>query len=236
MEDEKSIDRAWLSVIVPLAPGETEWEGLLEQLVELPGGCEVIVVHADDASSPAPDTWPGRLRYRQCRSKPGRARQMNFGASLATGKWLWFLHADSRLHSNSLRELLRFLGAGTEALGWFTLAFRKDGPRWIALNAVGANLRSRWLGLPFGDQGLVLPRRCFEALHGYDEEASYGEDHLLVWAARHAGLPLHRIPASLETSARKYAQYGWLSTTLKHWQRTVAQAWPAWRARGRTKP
>lgn len=224
-----------LSVIVPLAPGETEWQGLLSQLTRLPHGSEVIVVRADDESWPAPEGWPALLRYRECRSIPGRAAQQNRGAALATGHWLWFLHADSRMRPDSLDELQRFLAEGKAALGWFQLAFRNDGPRWTALNAAGANFRSRWFGLPFGDQGLVLPRHCFEVLHGFDETASYGEDHLLVWAARHAGLPLRRIPARLETSARKYAQQGWLATTLNHWQRTLAQAWPAWRAQQRAK-
>jgi rSAM/selenodomain-associated transferase 2 len=224
-----------LSVIVPLAPGETEWPDLLQQLAALPGGSEVIVVCADDESRPSPASWPTHLRYRTCRSEPGRALQQNLGAALATGDWLWFLHADSRLRPETLRELHRFIAQGAEALGWFTLAFRRDGPRWVALNAAGANWRARWLGLPFGDQGLLLPRHCFETLHGFDELARYGEDHLLVWAARHAGLPLRHIPAVLETSARKYASQGWLRTTLTHWRLTAAQAWPAWRATRRAR-
>lgn len=218
-----------LSVIVPLAPGETEWQGLLQQLTSLPADSEVIVVRADDESWPAPVGWPARLRYRECHALPGRARQQNLGARLASGHWLWFLHADSRLRPESLRELQRFLAEGIDALGWFKLAFRRDGPRWTALNAWGANLRSRWLGLPFGDQGLVLPKHCFDALHGFNEQARLGEDHQLVWAAHHAGLPFRRISAALETSARKYAQHGWLTTTLRHWRLTVAQLWPAWR-------
>ncbi len=121
------------------------------------------------------------------------------------------------------------MAEGSDALGWFRLAFRDDGPRLTALNAAGANWRARWLELPFGDQGLVLPHHCFEALGGFDEEAPCGEDHLLVWAARHAGLPLHCIPAVLETSARKYARHGWLQTTLRHTWLTLAQAWPQWR-------
>ena len=219
-----------LSVIVPVASGETEWQALLSQLTALPAGSEVIVVRADDESWPAPASWPTRVRYRECRCEAGRARQQNHGAGVASGRWLWFLHADSRLRPDCLLELQRFLSEGNDALGWFQLAFRKDGPRWTALNAIGANLRASWLGLPFGDQGLVLPRRCFQDLHGFDEQARYGEDHLLVWAAHRAGLPLRRIPATLETSARKYAQQGWLRTTLRHGRLTMAQAWPAWRS------
>jgi len=218
-----------LSVIVPLAPGETEWQGLLQQLVALPAGSEVIVVRADDESWPAPANWPSRVRYRECHGVPGRARQQNLGAGLAQGHWLWFLHADSRLRPDTLAELQRSLAGGIDAMGWFTLAFRRDGPRWMVLNAAGANLRARWLGLPFGDQGLVLPKHCFEALGGFDERALHGEDHLLVWAARRASLPLRRIPATLETSSRKYAQHGWLATTWRHGRLTVAQAWTAWR-------
>lgn len=219
-----------LSVIVPLAPEENEWQPLLQQLAGLPPGSEVIVVYADDRPQQSPSTWPAHLRYRPCRSEPGRARQQNLGAGMARGDWLWFLHADSRLRPETLPELQRFIAQGTVALGWFTLAFRNDGPRWSVLNAIGANWRARWLGLPFGDQGLLLPRSCFEALHGFDEQAAYGEDHLLVWAARHARVPLQHIPAVLETSARKYARDGWLRTTLRHWRLTAAQAWPAWRA------
>jgi rSAM/selenodomain-associated transferase 2 len=221
--------RPSLSVIVPLAPAESEWQPLLEQLAALPAGSEVIVVCADDVSRLPPTAWPTQLRYRACRSEPGRARQQNLGASMASGDWLWFVHADSRLRAETLRELQRFIAQGSDALGWFTLAFRRDGPRWTALNAAGANWRARWLGLPFVDQGLLLPRSCFEALHGFDEQAAYGEDHLLVWAARRAGLPLRHIPAVLETSARKYARHGWWRTTWRHWRLTVAQAWPAWR-------
>jgi rSAM/selenodomain-associated transferase 2 len=219
-----------LSVVVPLAPGESEWQPLLVQLAALPPGSEVIVVCADDVSRLPPPAWPAQLRYRACRSEPGRARQQNLGAHLASGDWLWFVHADSRLRADTLSSLRDFIAPGTSALGWFSLAFRHDGPRCTVLNAVGANWRARWLGLPFGDQGLLLPRVSFEALRGFDEQASYGEDHLLVWAARQTGLPLRHIPAVLETSARKYARHGWLRTTLRHWRLTAAQAWPAWRA------
>jgi len=46
-----------------------------------------------------------------------------------------------------------------------------------------------------------------------------------VWRARRAGLPLRAIDAALVTSARKYAERGWLRTTLRHWRLTADQAW-----------
>lgn len=218
-----------LSVVIPLAPGETEHAELLAALHALPGGHEVILVRA--AGQPVQDEsgWSHHLTLRQVETPAGRARQMNAGAAAAHGEWLWFLHADSRLTVETLSRLLAFTRRGAPALGWLDLRFRADGPWPTRLNAWGANRRSAWLGLPFGDQGLVLPAESFRALGGYDEAAHYGEDHLLVWAAHTACLPVLRVGAGLSTSARKYAHRGWLSTTWLHWHLTVAQAWQAWR-------
>lgn len=222
-----------LSVIVPLAPDETTWRRLIDQLADLPPASEIIVVHpyavADDATRTSGDT-PGRHIV----SLPGRARQQNVGAHAALGHWLWFVHADSQLQPGTLPALQTFMAAPDEALGWFNLQFDHDGPRMAALNAWGANLRSRWLQLPFGDQGLLLPAERFAQLGGFDESARYGEDHLLVWAAHQAGFAVRPVGASIRTSARKYARAGWWRTTLRHWRLTLAQAWPAWRRLRRT--
>lgn len=220
---------AVLSVIVPLAPDETEGGPLLFALRDLPAGSEVLLVRAGGAERPRPDGWPVGVTLRQVSSAPGRARQMNLGARQAEGDWLWFLHADSRFAPGTLPALLRFVGRGEPALGWFDLRFR-DGPWMTRVNAAGANLRSAWLGIPFGDQGFVIRAEDFARLGGYDEGAAYGEDHLLVWAARGAGLPLRRVGAALSTSARKYARRGWGATTWRHVRLTAVQAFGAWRA------
>ena len=213
-----------LSIIIPLAPGETAWRALLGQLAaaSLPD-CEVILVAAEpDFPMPA-----SPLKLRVLHSIPGRARQMNLGAAQAQGDWLWFLHADSQLCPQCLPALARFIAQGEAALGWFNLAFLADGPSLTRLNALGANLRSRWLGMPFGDQGFVLQAALFAQLGGYDETAAYGEDHLLVWTARRHGVALRRIDAVIATSARKYGRQGWGVTTLRHLWLTAKQAWSA---------
>lgn len=90
--------------------------------------------------------------------------------------------------------------------------------------------------MPFGDQGLVVPARCFAALGGFDETARYGEDHLLVWTARRHKLPLRRIGATLLTSARKYQRGGWAAVTARHLWLAAIQAWPEWRRLRRQPP
>ena len=219
-----------LSVIVPFGPDETEGAVLLEQLRALPTACEIIAVRARSRPLPVPATYSADApKFRECLSTPSRARQMNVGAQAANGRWLWFLHADSHLHARTLDALYAFIAHDQDALGFFDLRYRDDGP-WLArLNASGANLRARGLGLPFGDQGFVLPARWFARLGGYVENAAYGEDHLLVWRAHTFGLPVRAVGAPLESSARKYANRGWWRTTALHVRLTVRQAWPQWR-------
>ena len=118
-------------------------------------------------------------------------------------------------------------------LGYFDLRFAADGPVAVHLNALGVRLRSRVLGLPFGDQGFFLPAATFARLGGFDPSLPHGEDHALVWAARRAGVPLVAAGAPLYTSARKYAEHGWLRTTVRHVRLTAVQAWhEARRVRG----
>jgi hypothetical protein len=89
-------------------------------------------------------------------------------------------------------------------------------------------IRSRFLGLPFGDQGFCLSREHFQQIGRFDEHASYGEDHLLVWSARRQGILIRSVGASIATSARKYQAHGWLRMTLRNAWLTWRQAIPEW--------
>ena len=216
--------RLKLSAIVPVGPGDPAWRGLLGDLAALDADAEILLVATPGDAPPdfAARDYGLRVPARWLEAPAGRARQQNAGAAAANGTTLWFLHADSRLPAQSVAAALRF--AGTSALGYFDLRFLDDGPRLARLNAMGAWLRSRWLGLPFGDQGLILPAALFRSLGGFDESLAAGEDHALVWAARRAGIPLMPLRAPLRTSARRYAEHGWLRTTLQHGRLTLSQA------------
>ncbi|MBS0212011.1 MAG: glycosyltransferase [Proteobacteria bacterium] len=208
-------------MVVPAGPGDEAWRALLPQLEDV-GAQEVALVLTRRADDRMIEALSANVTL--VVSHAGRSHQLNAGAAATSADWLWFLHADSQITPDSVRALRQFIHSGERAIGYFELHFLRDGPRWTRINAWGASLRSRWLGLPFGDQGFVMPRTVFEALGRFDEGISCGEDHALVWAAHAFAIPLRALSAPIYTSARKYAQHGWWITTRQHLLETVRQA------------
>ena len=190
-----------LSIIIPLATDETQHQQLLDDLhSHRQLQAEIITC-----------------------SNHSRAKSLNQGAAEASGEWLWFVHADSRITTENLCALEKSLQQHPDNLHYFDLAF--DWPL-LRGNALGGNLRSRILGTPFGDQGLCIKKSLFNKLGGYCENTAYGEDLLFVWKAHQAAVRLRRIPSKLLTSGRKYRQQGWLKLSLLYQWRWIGMAFP----------
>ncbi|MBV6414056.1 MAG: hypothetical protein OMOMHJEC_01878 [Xanthomonadales bacterium] len=225
IRDRIEVPQPSLTAVIPVGPGDRSWRELVELLArEAPGIVRVLVFAIGDLQSRPRDPAQRVLEVER-----GRARQLNAGARRARSEWVWFLHADSRPDARTLAGLATFLAAGHDALGYFDLRFHDRDSPLLRLTEWGARWRCRRFGLPFGDQGFVLRRTRFEALGGFDEARSFGEDHALVWAARRAGVAPMPMAAALPTSARKYREHGWLKTTLRHQRLTWSQAWQEWR-------
>lgn len=226
-----------LSVIVPVGPGDAAWRGLLPALAALPPDAELRLV-ACRGEDVAQDELQAARRLPADRAwllaPLGRATQMNAGAAATRGAVLWFVHADTRFEDpqRAVASVLATAAAHPAALGFLDLRFAADGPAATAINAAGAWIRSRWLRMPFGDQGLFMARTTFARLGGFDAALPAAEDHALVWAARRDGVPLRAAGASITTSARRYAEHGWARTTLRHLVLTARQAWRFSRTRG----
>jgi hypothetical protein len=212
-----------LSIVIPVGSGDLAWRPLVASLRDLLPGVELVVSSVDPIETSGPVVAVS--------GPAGRAAQLNRGAAAATGEWLWFLHADSALSANAVPALQDFLGGPPRRIAYFRLRFAGDGPFLVRLNAVGANVRSRWLGLPFGDQGLVVAKALWLELGRFDESFGRGEDLEFVVRARRRGIPLVELPAALITSARRYRDQGWLRTTLLHAWATAEQARRAYRTR-----
>ena len=138
---------------------------------------------------------------------------MGAGASAARAPVLCFLHADVRLNREALATLERI--ASTRSQGAFAFRLRIAGPRAAyRLIEAGANARSGWLGLPFGDQGLIIDAALYERVGGYPDYPVL-EDVALARSLRGIA-PIQLLPAEIMVSARRWEQDGILHRTVQN--------------------
>jgi rSAM/selenodomain-associated transferase 2 len=195
--------RAPVSVIIPTLDAADQIGPTLVALVEgLTAGLirELIIVDggsSDDIEAAAEEAGAVFLR-----TEPGRGVQLAEGATAAKGDWLLFLHADTRLAPGWPKAAAQHILTAPDRAGWFRLRFDATG---LAPTIVAgwANIRAR-LGLPYGDQGLLVARKVYEAAGGYDRIP------LMEDVALARRLPLRPIPAEAVTSAERYLREGWI--------------------------
>jgi len=97
-----------LTLIIPVAPSDDDWKNLIADLIYLDEKDECIFVspidHAKklyDLANKAKLTCSVKWNY----SDLGRAKQQNIGAQNAAYDFLWFVHCDTRLSADIIREL-----------------------------------------------------------------------------------------------------------------------------------
>jgi rSAM/selenodomain-associated transferase 2 len=177
------------------------------------GSAEVIVVFTSEdygAVGRVRDEFP---RIRWAEAPRGRARQMNAGAAIASGKWLLFLHADTRLPTEWREALMAADRESGAVHGCFRFSLDVRSAAARAIEA-GVRARVRLLALPYGDQALFVRRDVFESLGGY-ADLPIMEDVDFVRRLNRRGR-LFRWPVPVVTSARRWVRDGWGRRTLRH--------------------
>lgn len=142
---------------------------------------------------------------------PGRGGQIGRGVSAATAPWLLVLHADSIPVPGWAAAVGHHMEHHPDKAGWFDLAFRAKGVA-PSLVAAGANLRSRWFGMPYGDQGLLISRDLLAGAGGVPD-LPLMEDVMLARALRGRLRPLG-LP--VRTSAARYERDGWARRVIRN--------------------
>lgn len=220
LQKEKTLSKlADLSVVIPTLNAAPSLPRTLEAFEEWRNrGAfgEVLVVDAgsSDGGANIAAQWGARV----LEGPRGRGAQLAEGAKAAKGRWLLFLHADTQLEKGWLDAVETFMeraeaGASVDGrAAVFRFALDDPDPRARRIEAL-ARWRGRRIGLPYGDQGLLISRRLYDAVGGY-RNLTLMEDVDLV--RRLGRARLEELAIEAVTSAARYRRNGWVLRPLRN--------------------
>jgi rSAM/selenodomain-associated transferase 2 len=173
---------------------------------------EIII--ADGGSADGTPQLAKTLGARLITGERGRGPQLRAAAEEATQPWLLALHADTRPGPGWQDAVAGFIAQPATATkaAYFRFALDDAAPEARRLEAMVA-WRCRWLGLPYGDQGLLIARDFYRALGGY-EPVPLMEDVALI--RRIGRKRLQALPVDFITSAEKWQRDGWYARSARN--------------------
>jgi glycosyltransferase involved in cell wall biosynthesis len=162
-----------LSIVVPTLNARARLPGCLGALraARAAGAVDQVIVADGGSSDGTPEIARGHGAI-VVAAGPGRGARLAAGAAAASGGWLLFLHPGTRLAPGWERALAaQLVEPGAHDTAWvFRLAAEEVSPAAERMAAL-ANWRTHRLGLPAGEQGLLVARGLYRRSGGYRDIA-----------------------------------------------------------------
>jgi len=201
------------SIIIPVLHESEIINTLLERLKHIATDepFEIIVVDG----SPTQDTLRviSETNVKKYSCQQGRGRQMNEGASRATGGILVFLHADTFLPPDAFSLITTALKDSQYVGGAFTIKAQSQ-TLFPRMAYAFSTLRSQITRTPYGDQVIFLRKSYFNAIGRY-KDIPLMEDVELMRRIKKKKGEIIILPQSVITSDRRWNQEGLFYTALR---------------------
>ncbi len=192
-----------LSVVIPTLNEANQLPLLFADLHQWPSQIEVLIVDAGSSDKTKKVAQLSGARFFRSPS-PNRGAQLREGASLASGAWLLFLHADCRLPKKWYLRVKKIIKSPiADQKAWF-FDFRIKGERIdYRLLEIAVHIRSAIAKRPYGDQGLLISKHLYNSLGGFSP-IHIMEDIDFIQRIKCIA-PLKRIAMPIYTDGRKWA-------------------------------
>jgi len=202
-----------LSIVIPTLNPGPRFGAVLSALVG--GAVEGLVKEVVVADAGSTDRTLELAHEAGCKvveTPPSRGGQLIAGAAAAKGDWLLFLHADTVLSPGWTKAVTDHVARFPDKAGYFRLRF-DDASSTARLWEKGVALRCRVLGLPYGDQGLLISRVQYDEQGGFPDWPLM-EDVEFVHRIGRSGLRL--LDGEAVTDAEKYRRDGWVARSARN--------------------
>jgi rSAM/selenodomain-associated transferase 2 len=209
------VERPPFSFVIPVLNEQDSIVSLLQNLTHQYPECELVVVDGGSSDETVARALP--LCSNLLTGPPSRATQMNLGARAASGRYIFFLHADT-LPSSDMAQLSTVLATRPR---WGFFRARLSGERWVYRVIESAmNLRSRITRVATGDQTLFVYRDVLAETGGY-ADIPLMEDIEFCKRLRRL-YPPAIISQPVVTSSRRWETRGVCRTVLQMWALRLA--------------
>ena len=201
-----------LSIIIPTLDESKNLPLLLSDLSEINPKSEILIVDSTSKDKTRDIAVINGTKFYKT-SKKNRGLQLNYGAKKAKGKWLLFIHADSRLKFNWSKTFMDILKRDSNLIYYFN--FKVNNKFFIyRFLEFFVNLRCFLFKTPYGDQGLLISKENFKTHGGY-KKIPLMEDFEFI--SRINKKNLRSLKNSIFTNSRKWDKVNFVWQSLKNW-------------------